>query len=82
MIDTTAPAVLAHATTEPGLGVVYIQASDSGSGVNRIEYALDGGSFKAYGEPVVITAVGSHTVSYRAVDRAGQGAHRYFESPD
>ena len=62
---------MAHATTEPGLGVVYIQASDSGSGVDRIEYALDGGSFKTYGEPVVITAVGSHTVSYRAVDRAG-----------
>ena len=71
LIDTTAPAVLAHATTEPGLGVVYIQASDSGSGVDRIEYALDGGSFKTYGEPVVITAAGSHTVSYRAVDRAG-----------
>ena len=71
LIDTTAPQVQAHATTEPGLGVVYIQATDSGSGVDRIEYALDGGSFKAYGEPVVITAVGSHTVSYRAVDRAG-----------
>lgn len=50
---------------------VTLTASDTGSGVNTIEYALDQGDFTKYTAPVGVTAHGSHTVRYRATDRAG-----------
>jgi hypothetical protein len=71
-IDTSIPVVKAHATSEPGLGVVYIEASDTGTGVERIEYRVDGSQAQTYIGPITITSAGSHLVSYRAVDRAGQ----------
>jgi hypothetical protein len=71
-IDTSIPVVKAHATSEPGLGVVYIEASDTGTGVERIEYRVDGSPAQTYIGPITITTIGAHVVSYRALDRAGQ----------
>ena len=76
--DTTPPTVSATAAgTRDGDGnyvgsaTVTVNASDSGSGVDTVEYAVDGAAFQAYAAPVAVTAVGSHTVRYRATDKAG-----------
>ncbi|MEY7972884.1 ThuA domain-containing protein [Saccharomonospora xinjiangensis] len=76
-LDTTAP-VTEASFADPGAGGwhagevgVTLTATDSGSGVERIEYSLDGGDWTPYTEPVVISGDGEHTMLYRAVDRAG-----------
>ncbi|MYV45315.1 hypothetical protein GT031_06785 [Streptomyces sp. SID2888] len=54
-----------------GSATVTVTASDAGSGVAGIEYSLDGGPYLGYSAPVVIDRAGSHTVLYRAGDKAG-----------
>ncbi|MZE76059.1 DUF1080 domain-containing protein [Streptomyces sp. SID5475] len=54
-----------------GGATVALSATDPGSGVERIEYALDGGEFAEYAAPVAVDALGEHRLVYRAVDRAG-----------
>jgi hypothetical protein len=46
------------------------EASDAGSGVARVDYALDGASWQAYTAPLVI-GDGEHTLGVRAFDVAG-----------
>ncbi|MER5771085.1 family 16 glycoside hydrolase [Streptomyces sp. NPDC001985] len=54
---------------------VTVTASDTGSGVNTIEYALgEAGAWQPYTAPVVVDSPGAHTVRYRATDRAGNAA--------
>ncbi|MFE7035910.1 OmpL47-type beta-barrel domain-containing protein [Streptomyces sp. NPDC057621] len=52
---------------------VTVTATDAhgGSGVDKIEYSLDGGPYLAYTAPVVVDRVGAHSVVYRASDKAG-----------
>ncbi|GAB2584993.1 hypothetical protein GCM10027168_17240 [Streptomyces capparidis] len=76
--DTTPPQVTAAVTgrQDPGgayLGsaTVTLSATDAGSGVERVEYALDGGAYQPYTAPVAVHAVGDHTMAFRAADRAG-----------
>nr|WP_237331181.1 chitobiase/beta-hexosaminidase C-terminal domain-containing protein [Streptomyces mexicanus] len=76
--DTTAPDVSASVSgTKDAAGnyvdtaTVTLSASDSGSGVDKIEYSLDSGAFKDYSAPVQVSGVGQHTVAYRASDKAG-----------
>jgi hypothetical protein len=76
--DTTPPTVSAAVTgiRDPagsyvGTATVTITATDTESGVSTVEFALDGGAFASYTAPVVVSAVGDHTVQYRATDRAG-----------
>ncbi len=76
--DTTAPTASAQVTGEQdadgnylGSAVVTVTAADEGSGVASVEYALDGGAWTAYTEPVQVTAAGAHTVLVRATDVAG-----------
>src|SRR6266545_4927226 len=76
--DTTAPAVTAAVSGDRdpegryvGSATVTLTATDSGSGVARVEYSLDGGTFGTYSAPVTVTAPGAHTVTYRATDNAG-----------
>ncbi|MEU2250074.1 glycosyl hydrolase, partial [Streptomyces sp. NPDC019224] len=54
-----------------GSATVTVTASDTESGVAGIEYSLDGGPYLRYSGPVAITKSGSHTVLYRASDKAG-----------
>ncbi len=49
------------------------QGSDSGSGLARIEYALDGGAWQPYVAPVSV-GDGVHTLRVRAFDAAGNAA--------
>jgi len=80
--DTTAPT--SSATTAPAApnGTngwfntavnVTLEATDNdnGSGVDKIEYRVDGGDFATYSGPIAIAADGEHTVEYRATDKAG-----------
>ncbi|MEU6645609.1 chitobiase/beta-hexosaminidase C-terminal domain-containing protein [Saccharomonospora sp. NPDC046836] len=76
--DSTAPQVSAEVTGEQdesgdyvGTATMLVSAVDDESGVASIEYALDGGDFTAYTEPVPVTALGEHTARYRATDNAG-----------
>lgn len=79
--DTTAPVVSAAvAGTQDsdgnyvGKATVTVTASDTGSGVAAVEYKVDGGAWTAYAAPVAVTAVGAHTVGYRARDVAGNAS--------
>ncbi|QOV41346.1 DUF1080 domain-containing protein [Streptomyces ferrugineus] len=56
------------------MATVTVSASDTGSGVNTIEYAIGDGAWQAYTAPVMVHEVGSHTVRYRATDKAGNVA--------
>ena len=78
--DTTAPTVTASITgTQDGDGnyvdtaTVNLTATDNagGSGVASTEYKLDSGAWTPYTAPVAVSAVGAHTVAYRATDVAG-----------
>ncbi|MFL9655433.1 OmpL47-type beta-barrel domain-containing protein [Streptomyces sp. PB17] len=79
--DTTAPETSATVSGEKNpdgayidMATVTVTASDTGSGVNTIEYAVGDGAWTAYTAPVMVHAVGEHTVRYRATDKAGNVA--------
>ncbi|MFJ2022425.1 OmpL47-type beta-barrel domain-containing protein [Streptomyces sp. NPDC087897] len=58
-----------------GMATVTVTASDTGSGVNTIEYALGAdGAWQPYTAPVMVHELGGHTVRYRAADRSGNMA--------
>jgi hypothetical protein len=76
--DTTPPVVTASITgTQDADGnyvdqaTVNLSATDADSGVASTEYKLDSGTWTPYSAPVVVSAVGAHTVAYRATDVAG-----------
>lgn len=76
--DTTPPSVTAQVTGDRdengayiGAATVTLDATDTGSGVSKVEYAIDGGAYGTYSGPVTVNAPGNHTVSYRATDAAG-----------
>ena len=50
---------------------VTVTASDAESGVDKVEYSLDGGPYLAYSTPVIVDRVGFHTLLHRATDKAG-----------
>ncbi|MBW6437010.1 family 43 glycosylhydrolase [Actinoplanes hulinensis] len=50
---------------------VTVTATDATSGVDRVEYAVGTGPWTVYSGPVSAPDAAKHTVSYRAVDRAG-----------
>ncbi|WP_033439091.1 OmpL47-type beta-barrel domain-containing protein [Saccharothrix sp. NRRL B-16314] len=79
--DTTPPstsAVVSGATNPDGdyvdSATVTITATDPESGVDRVEYAVDGGGWTAYSSAVVVGTAGTHAVRYRATDKAGNTA--------
>jgi plastocyanin len=76
--DTTAPVSTAQVTGQQdadgayiGSATVNLSAEDDSSGVESIEYALDGGEFAPYTEPVVLDTPGTYTLEHRATDVAG-----------
>ncbi|MFJ4844544.1 MULTISPECIES: OmpL47-type beta-barrel domain-containing protein [unclassified Streptomyces] len=80
--DTTAPETSATVSGEKDaqgdyltMATVTVTASDTGSGVNTIEYAIGtGGAWQAYTGPVMVHQLGPQTVRYRATDKAGNAA--------
>ncbi|MFG2327187.1 OmpL47-type beta-barrel domain-containing protein [Streptomyces sp. NPDC048568] len=79
--DTTPPETSATVSGEKNpdgayidMATVTVTASDTGSGVNTIEYAVGDGAWQAYTAPVMVHEAGEHTVRYRATDKAGNVA--------
>lgn len=79
--DTTPPETSATVSGEQNpdgtyvdMATVTVSASDTGSGVNTVEYAIGSGAWRPYTAPVMVHEVGSHTVRYRATDKAGNAA--------
>ncbi|MFJ4364360.1 OmpL47-type beta-barrel domain-containing protein [Streptomyces chartreusis] len=79
--DTTAPETSATVSGEQNpdgtyvaMATVTVSASDTGTGVNTIEYAIGSGAWQPYTAPVMVHEVGGHTVRYRATDKAGNVA--------
>ncbi|MEW1724857.1 family 16 glycoside hydrolase [Streptomyces sp. NPDC093109] len=76
--DTTPPVTGAVVTGDKNANGAYLTsarvtltATDTESGVDRIEYSLDAGPYLAYTAPVIVDRVGYHTLAYRATDKAG-----------
>ncbi|WP_406080900.1 OmpL47-type beta-barrel domain-containing protein [Micromonospora sp. NBC_00858] len=76
--DTTPPAVTAAVSGDRdgdgnyvGVATVTVTATDAGSGVETVEYQVDDTSFLPYTQPVQVTAIGDHSVQFRATDQAG-----------
>jgi regulation of enolase protein 1 (concanavalin A-like superfamily) len=55
----------------PGTVPVTLSTVDAVSGVAGTEYALDGGAWTPYTQPVNVTGDGTHTLAYRSTDQAG-----------
>ena len=83
--DLTAPtatATLAPGTPQGQNGwytsnvTVSLAGADEqgGSGLDKVEYNVDGGAFQEYTAPFTISDDGGHVVQYRARDRAGNTA--------
>ncbi len=76
--DTTPPTVTAALSGQQDATGAYVAAAtvtlaatDADSGVDKVEYSLDGQAYATYTAPVAVTHPGEHTVIYRATDRAG-----------
>ncbi|ANS69366.1 glycosyl hydrolase [Streptomyces lincolnensis] len=79
--DTTPPETSATVSGERNpdgtyidMATVTVSASDTGTGVNTVEYAVGTGAWQPYTTPVMVHQVGTHTVRYRASDKAGNVA--------
>ena len=79
--DSTAPTTTA--TTAPAapngtngwftsdVNVTLAAKDGTGSGIDKTEYRVDGGTFATYSAPIAITTPGTHTVEYRSIDKNG-----------
>jgi cytochrome c len=70
-VDGTAPVTTAETSGSGGEVTVALTAEDATAGVARTEYQVDGGEWKPYADPVVVTGDGTHVLGYRSVDAAG-----------
>jgi uncharacterized cupredoxin-like copper-binding protein len=76
--DTTPPTVTAELSGDQdadgnyvGSATATLTATDDSSGVDSVEYSLDGGAWTTYTAPVVVNTVGEHMLHHRATDVAG-----------
>jgi hypothetical protein len=76
-VDTLTPELTLSVNGTPGAGGWYLTplevsaaASDTGSGLSALEYALDSGAWTAYTTPLTIPE-GVHSYQFRATDLAG-----------
>src|SRR2546425_312353 len=75
-VDSTPPSLVANSPSDPLApdGSISWSGSDSGSGIARYEVAIDGSAFASVGLQTTLTrtwTVGTHVVSVRAYDAAG-----------
>ncbi|MDR2482645.1 MAG: Ig-like domain repeat protein [Treponema sp.] len=70
-IDAEAPLTEAQAAYDRGMTELSLMGIDALSGVDLIEYSIDGGPAERYTEPLVFMREGKYRVRFRAIDRAG-----------
>jgi len=78
-VDATAPEVnaLHDGSAIPsgsillGGNAIVLNATDARSGVDHIEYSLDGSPWKTYSGPFTLDGPGRHVLVFRAIDVAG-----------
>ena len=73
-IDKYIPTVTSSYRRDKGIAIITLEANDSFSGVDYIEYAIDGKEIRKYEEPIIILAEGKHTVQYEAFDKSGKSS--------
>jgi hypothetical protein len=79
--DTTAPVTTANVQSSyVSLAAIALTATDAGSGVAATYYRLDGGAQVA-GASIAVSALGSHTLEYWSVDKAGNVEARKTARP-
>ncbi|PKQ29066.1 MAG: hypothetical protein CVT60_07270 [Actinobacteria bacterium HGW-Actinobacteria-10] len=75
LVDINDPIVSddAQSTAYTGVANVRVTAADQHSGIERIDYVVDGGAAQsAYDSQLLVSLyAGTHTIAYRAVDVAG-----------
>lgn len=71
-IDLYKPNVISEIESDKGISLVTLKASDSGSGVNHVEYRIDDGNIVEYEKPVIILEEGDHKFDYRVCDNSGK----------
>ena len=79
--DTVPPVTTAVLSGTPVSGTTYksavkvtLSATDSGSGVAATYFALNSGAYQTYTGPFTVGYVGSYTVHFYSVDKAGNTA--------
>ncbi len=72
MIDKYEPTTGINVRYANGICVVYLNAEDSGSGIDRIEYSINGNERIVYTQPVVILKEGKNTFEWEAFDVSGK----------
>lgn len=71
-IDLYKPTLSSELYKDDNSAVVYLFAEDSFSGVNRIEYKVNGSDINSYLDPINLTPGHLYNITYRAIDNAGQ----------
>lgn len=74
VIDLNNPKVRSEIYEDKEYGVVYLFGEDSLSGVNRIEYRINGSDTRIYQDPVYLPAGETWNLTYRAADNAGRSS--------
>ena len=77
-IDTSKPVTSAQVRGTPapdgsyvGSANITLTATDVGSGVQAVQYRLDGGAWRPYTTTFLLSGNGQHTIDYTATDVAG-----------
>jgi hypothetical protein len=79
-IDRTAPASSAQFAPpndngwHDGAVPVALTSTDAGSGVDVLQWSLDGGPWTPYTQPVQVSGDAEHELLYRATDTAGNAS--------
>ncbi|MDR6550670.1 OmpL47-type beta-barrel domain-containing protein [Paenibacillus qinlingensis] len=72
LTDLSAPVTVAEAVYGTQITVIALSATDHLSGVARTEYRIGGnGAWTPYAGLIIVPQMGSTTVQYRSVDKAG-----------
>lgn len=70
LLDLSDPTVRSEIYNDSESGTVYLFAEDSFSGINRIEYRINGSDIQNYVDPLYLPIGAIYNITYRSVDNA------------
>ncbi|HAK45639.1 MAG TPA: hypothetical protein DCO79_06935, partial [Spirochaeta sp.] len=79
VIDRKKPKAKLTRDISPGIGIITITGSDKLSGIDKIWYSFNGGSWLEYTGPLALPE-GRHQLDYYAVDKAGNQSKLYYRN--